>query len=56
MTRAVHGGRNSRGRLPALLIFVVFGAAAYWALTTLFPAELHQTGQWLQAKFEALLK
>ncbi len=57
MTRVDVGGRRKPGGYwPALLVLVVFAAAAYWALTTLFPAELHQSAQWLQAKFGALLK
>jgi hypothetical protein len=38
----------------ALLVLAIGAAAAYWALTALFPDELHQVGQWLQAKFAAL--
>jgi hypothetical protein len=44
------------GYLRALLILAICLAAAYWAVTTLFPAELHQTGQWLHAKMGSLLK
>ena len=38
----------------ALFVFVLGAAVAYWALTALFPAELHEVGQWLRAKFAAL--
>lgn len=53
---------NARSRrkpgsyLRALLILAICLGAAYWAVTTLFPAELHQTGQWLHTKVSALLK
>lgn len=47
-------GRKNPGYWLALLVFAMCAAAAYWALTTLFPTELHQVGQWLQAKFAAL--
>ena len=50
-------GRKMPGSyLVALLALAISSFAAYWAVTTLFPVELHQTGQWLQAKFEALRK
>lgn len=50
-------GRKRRGgNLFALVVLVICAYAAYWSFTTLFPAELQQTGQWLQAKFEALLR
>ena len=48
--------RRKPGSLRALLILAICLAAAYCALTTLFPVELHQTGQWLHAKVGALLK
>jgi hypothetical protein len=48
-------GRKKPARhLFALLVLAIGAAAAYWALVTLFPVELHQVGQWLQAKFDAL--
>lgn len=50
-------GQKKPGRyLFALLMLAICAAAAYWALTTLFSAELHQVGQWLQVKFAALRK
>lgn len=48
--------RKPGSYLRALLILAVCLGAAYWAVTTLFPVELHQTGQWLHAKVGALLK
>lgn len=48
--------RRSGGYLRALLILAICLGAAYWALITLFPVELHQTGQWLHAKIDGLLK
>jgi hypothetical protein len=48
--------RRSGGYLRALLILAICLGAAYWALITLFPVELHETGQWLHAKIGALLK
>jgi hypothetical protein len=48
--------RRSGGYLRALLILAICLGAAYCALITLFPVELHQTGQWLHAKIDALLK
>lgn len=56
MTYIDNGRRNSGSHLRALLILASFLGAAYWALTTLFPVELLQTGQWLHAKIVALLK
>lgn len=50
------GRRKPGSYLRALLILAIFLGAAYWALITLFPVELHQTGQWLHAKVGALLK
>ena len=38
----------------AVAIFIVAGVVAWWAITTLFPDELRQTGDWIQARFEAL--
>jgi len=46
--------KKSGHSLFALLVLAIGAVAAYWALTTLFPVELHQVGQWLQAKFAAL--
>jgi len=45
--------KQSRGSVLALLVFAACAAAAYWALTALFPDELHQVGQWLLAKIDA---
>ena len=57
MTFIGANGRRKPGRyLHALLILAICLGAAYWALVTLFPVELHQTGQWLHAKIGALLK
>lgn len=57
MTLIGANGRRKPGRyLRALLILAICLGAAYWALVTLFPVELHQTGQWLHAKIGALLK
>jgi hypothetical protein len=57
MTNIGTNGRRKPGSyLRALLILAICLGAAYWAVTTLFPAELHQTGQWLHAKIGALLK
>lgn len=50
------GRKRCGGYLFALVVLVICAYAAYWSLTTLFPAELQQTGQWLLAKFEALLR
>lgn len=38
----------------AWVVFLAAGVAAGWAITTLFPVELRQTGRWLQAMFDAL--
>jgi hypothetical protein len=35
-------------------MMAVFAVAGWWTVTTLFPIELHQVGQWMQAKFESL--
>jgi hypothetical protein len=51
-----NGRRKPGSYLRALLILALCLGAAYWALITLFPVELHQTGQWLHAKIGALLK
>jgi hypothetical protein len=51
-----NGRRKPGGYLRALLILAICLGAAYSALITLFPVELHQTGQWLHAKMDALLK
>jgi hypothetical protein len=48
--------KRSGSYLRALLILAICLGAAYWALITLFPVELHETGQWLHAKIGALLK
>lgn len=48
--------KKSGHSLFALLVLAIGAAVAYWALTALFPAELHQVGQWLQVKFAALRK
>ena len=57
MTYLGASGRKKRGGyLFALLMLAIFGFAAWWAVTTLFPVELRQTGDWLHAKFEALRK
>jgi hypothetical protein len=57
MTNIGTKGRRKPGSyLRALLILAICLGAAYWAVTTLFPVELHQTGQWLHAKIGALLK
>jgi hypothetical protein len=50
------GRRKPGGYMRALLILAICLGAAYWALITLFPVELHETGQWLHAKIGALLK
>ena len=50
------GRRKPGSYLRALLILAICLGAAYWGLITLFPIELHQTGQWLHAKIGALLK
>lgn len=48
-------GRKKPGEyLFALAVMAVFVVAAWWTVTTLFPVELRQTGQWLQAKVESL--
>jgi hypothetical protein len=51
-----NGRRKPVSYLRALLILAICLGAAYWALITLFPVELHQTGQWLHAKIGGLLK
>jgi hypothetical protein len=51
-----NGRRKPGSYLRALLILAICLGAAYWALITLFPVELHETGQWLHAKVGALLK
>ena len=48
------GQKKPGGQVLALLVFAIGAAAAYWVLTALFPAELHEVGQWLQAKVAAL--
>jgi hypothetical protein len=48
--------KKPKSYLFALLVFALCAAAAYWALTALFPVELQQVGQWLHAKFDALRK
>lgn len=56
MTSGHKGRRRSGGYLFSLTVLAICGFAAYWAVTTLFPVELRQTGQWLEAKFESLRK
>jgi hypothetical protein len=48
------GHKKPGSYLFALAVLAICGFAAYWAVTTLFPTELHQTGRWLHAKYEAL--
>ncbi|QNP40034.1 hypothetical protein [Lysobacter solisilvae (ex Woo and Kim 2020)] len=50
------GRKKSGSSLFALLVLAIAAAVACWALLALFPVELHQVGQWLQAKFDALRK
>ncbi|GAB3358317.1 hypothetical protein [Lysobacter tyrosinilyticus] len=48
-------GQKKQGRpWLALSVFAIWAVAVYLALTMLFPVELHQVVQWLQAKFAAL--
>ena len=49
------GRRQPRSYLLALLVLAIGAGAACWALTALFPTELQQAGQWMQAKVGALL-
>ena len=41
--------------LLALAMLAIFAVAAWWTVTTLFEVELHQTSEWLRAKWNALL-
>ena len=54
MTPGYKGRRRPGGYLFSLAVLAICGFAAYWAVTTLFPVELRQTGQWIEAKFESL--
>jgi hypothetical protein len=56
MNQGAKARRKPGQSLRALLILAIFGFAAWWAVTTLFAVELHQTGQWLQVKYDALRK
>jgi hypothetical protein len=53
MTRNPDRDRQGRGLL-SLAVMAVFLFAAWWAVTTLFPTELRQTGRWVSAKLESL--
>ena len=46
--------RDRGSRLMAIAVLALAAVIACWALTTLFPVELRQTAQWLEARFEAL--
>ena len=54
MKRHQPGRKRSGHYLFALAVLALCAFAAWWAVTTLFPAELRQTGQWLQTKLETL--
>ncbi|HEV8693605.1 MAG TPA: hypothetical protein VGQ93_05360 [Lysobacter sp.] len=56
MKSGAHARKKPGEYLFALAVLAVFAFAAWWTVTTLFAVELHQTGQWLQTKFEALRK
>jgi hypothetical protein len=54
MKSGAHARKKPGEYVFALVVLALFAFAAWWAVTTLFAVELHQTQQWLQAMFEAL--